>query len=197
MKRALPVAYALFAACCIACATSGTAGGARAVPSPSTSSMRVDAPKSTGVTISALPETHAAIYLRTTSDGRRRAVSKIGKTTPHFYQQPPPGRYEVALVKDGMISEWVVFDVGSYADTLVVLVPLAARPVTKEVRDVLDGVVRIGMTAAQVRESWGDPTRKSRTITQHGKHETWLYDGASQMVTLEDDVVTALHSDDE
>lgn len=197
MKRAPPVACALFAACCLACATSGTAGGARAAPPPSTSSMRVDAPKRTGVTISALPETHAEVYLRrVVPGGKKYPVTRVGRSTPHFWEQPMPAHYEVALVKDGMISEWVPFQVRAYTDTLAVLIPLAARPVTEDVRDALDGIVRIGMTAEQVRESWGDPTRKSRLITQHGKHETWAYEATSQMLTLDNGRVTAIGSDE-
>jgi len=47
------------------------------------------------------------------------------------------------------------------------------------VDDVLNGYISLGMTKAQVRESWGDPDRVSTTINQSGTSEQWLFASGS------------------
>lgn len=59
------------------------------------------------------------------------------------------------------------------------------------------GKVTRGMTAAQVRSSWGDPTKINRTVGSYGVHEQWVYDRGnfrSQYVYLENGVVTSFQS---
>ena len=52
-------------------------------------------------------------------------------------------------------------------------------------------MVRIGMTAEQVRAAWGKPGHINSTIYRSGTHEQWVYRD-SQYVYLEDGVVTSL-----
>lgn len=59
------------------------------------------------------------------------------------------------------------------------------------------GKVMIGMTAQQVRSSWGSPTKINSSIGSYGKHEQWIYDRGnyrSQYVYVENGVVTAVQS---
>jgi hypothetical protein len=149
----------------------------------------------TGVTIAAIPEMAAEIYMRRTLDGRRLAVTRLTKTTPHFWEQPPPGEYEVALVKGETISDWHAFRVGSYSDRFAVTIPIGTRALTQEIRDTLNGIVRIGMTREQLRDSWGDPARKNTTVSRHGRSETWSY-GDGGTVFLDDGKVTGWTRDE-
>jgi len=41
--------------------------------------------------------------------------------------------------------------------------------------DIANNRVRLGMTADQVRESWGKPEDVNRTVTRWGTHEQWIY----------------------
>ena len=53
------------------------------------------------------------------------------------------------------------------------------------------GVVWIGMTHEQLRESWGAPEDVNTTITAAGKREQWVY-GNGQYAYLENGRVTAI-----
>lgn len=57
-------------------------------------------------------------------------------------------------------------------------------------------VVR-GMTAEEVRRSWGEPTKINASMGSYGRHEQWVYDRGgfrSQYVYLENGVVTSMQS---
>lgn len=56
---------------------------------------------------------------------------------------------------------------------------------------IAQGVVWIGMTHEQLRESWGSPRDVNTTTTAAGKSEQWVY-GDSQYVYLENGRVTAI-----
>lgn len=56
------------------------------------------------------------------------------------------------------------------------------------------GVIRIGMTAAEARSAWGDPSKINRTTSGNGHSEQWVfYRGRSNTdyVYLRNDVVTS------
>jgi hypothetical protein len=62
---------------------------------------------------------------------------------------------------------------------------------------IVDGKVMIGMTADQVRRSWGTPTKINTTITSGRRSEQWVYDwgnGSTQYVYLEDGEVVTIQS---
>lgn len=52
--------------------------------------------------------------------------------------------------------------------------------------------IRVGMTAAQVREAWGQPRRVNRTTTATGVGEQWVYSGGYAYLT--NGVVTAIQN---
>lgn len=59
------------------------------------------------------------------------------------------------------------------------------------------GKVTRGMTAAQVRSSWGRPTKINKSVGSYGSHEQWVYDRGnfrSQYVYLENGIVTSFQS---
>ena len=59
--------------------------------------------------------------------------------------------------------------------------------------------VSVGMTAEQVRQSWGEPTRINSTLTSSGRREQWVYDLGrfrAQYVYVENDRVTSVQSRD-
>lgn len=59
------------------------------------------------------------------------------------------------------------------------------------------GKVMTGMSAAQVRRSWGAPTKINSTLGSYGKHEQWIYDRGNyqaQYVYLQNGVVTSIQS---
>ena len=59
------------------------------------------------------------------------------------------------------------------------------------------GKVTRGMTAAQVRSSWGSPTKINKSVGSYGSHEQWVYDRGnfrSQYVYLENGIVTSFQS---
>ena len=58
------------------------------------------------------------------------------------------------------------------------------------IQDVLAGRVRIGMTAAQVRMSWGPPDDINRTITAFGRTEQWVYGSGSYVYLRNGQVVS-------
>ena len=49
----------------------------------------------------------------------------------------------------------------------------------RTVEDVLDGYLQVGMTRAQVRESWGEPDLVSRSSTDEGTSEQWIFKSGS------------------
>lgn len=51
--------------------------------------------------------------------------------------------------------------------------------------------VGVGMSAEQVRLSWGKPEKVNSTVYGRGTHEQWVY-GGSQYVYFEDGVMTSL-----
>lgn len=58
--------------------------------------------------------------------------------------------------------------------------------------------VVIGMTAAEARQAWGQPTRINTTIGSYGKHEQWVYRRANgaQYVYIQNGEVSSLQSQD-
>lgn len=64
-----------------------------------------------------------------------------------------------------------------------------------------DGRVGVGMTADEVVDSWGRPSKINRTITRAGTSEQWIYrrggSGRDQYVYLENGVVRTIQSPDE
>ena len=56
----------------------------------------------------------------------------------------------------------------------------------------------IGMTADEVVQSWGKPTRINSTVGSYGKHEQWIFDrgaiGRAQYVYFENGVVRSMQS---
>ena len=55
----------------------------------------------------------------------------------------------------------------------------------------------VGMTAAQVRRSWGSPSKINRTVGSYGANEQWVYQRENyqaQYVYLENGVVTSIQS---
>lgn len=60
------------------------------------------------------------------------------------------------------------------------------------------GRVMTGMSAAQVRRSWGSPTKINRSTGSYGVHEQWVYErggiGRSQYVYLQNGVVSSIQS---
>lgn len=62
---------------------------------------------------------------------------------------------------------------------------------------IAQGKVFVGMTAAEVRRSWGAPTKVNTTLTGGSKSEQWVYDRGnyrSQYVYLENGVVRTIQS---
>lgn len=45
----------------------------------------------------------------------------------------------------------------------------------KNAKDIMDGIIRTGMTKEMCRESWGNPDKINRTITSYGTSEQWVY----------------------
>ena len=53
--------------------------------------------------------------------------------------------------------------------------------------------VLIGMTAAQAREAWGNPSSINRTESAYGAREQWVY-GIGEYVYLRNDVVESVQT---
>jgi hypothetical protein len=64
---------------------------------------------------------------------------------------------------------------------------------TKDDRCCLDGTIYIGMHHSAARISWGEPRTINRTITAHGTHEQWCYNGGSY-IYIDDDRVSAIQN---
>lgn len=60
------------------------------------------------------------------------------------------------------------------------------------------GRILTGMSAAQVRRSWGKPTKVNTSVGSYGRHEQWVYEGGgigrSQYVYLQNGIVTGIQS---
>ena len=66
-----------------------------------------------------------------------------------------------------------------------------------EAKEQASKVVRIGMTAAEVRANWGEPTGVNSTTTTYGTSEQWIYRRGSyrtQYVYLSNGVVSSTQS---
>lgn len=62
---------------------------------------------------------------------------------------------------------------------------------------VAEGKVSVGMSAQEVRDSWGNPTKINKTVTGGGASEQWVYRrgrGLDQYVYLENGVVRTIQS---
>ena len=76
--------------------------------------------------------------------------------------------------------------------------PVPADPEVQQAIRVQEAIVNkqvmLGMTAAQVRESWGEPDDINRTMTRWGTHEQWVYGPGltATYVCLDDGIVTSL-----
>lgn len=66
---------------------------------------------------------------------------------------------------------------------------------------VAESRVGVGMTADEVIDSWGRPSKVNRTVTQAGATEQWIYrrggTGRDQYVYLENGVVRTIQSSDD
>jgi hypothetical protein len=58
---------------------------------------------------------------------------------------------------------------------------------------IANGQIFIGMTAAEVRQSWGNPTSINRTHTANSTSDQWVY-GSGAYAYLADGVVTAVQT---
>lgn len=82
---------------------------------------------------------------------------------------------------------------------------LAPEPVAppEEVRRnnaVANGRVSVGMTAQQVRRSWGTPSKVNKSVGSYGTHEQWVYDRGDyrfQYVYVDNGVVTGVQTPSE
>ena len=79
-----------------------------------------------------------------------------------------------------------------------------AAPLSEDDQRILkataSGKVTRGMTAAQVRSSWGAPTKINQSTGSYGVHEQWVYDRGNfraQYVYLQNGVVTSFQSPSE
>lgn len=64
---------------------------------------------------------------------------------------------------------------------------------------ILAGKVHIGMTKEQVKASWGDPSRITRSVTRYGETEQWVYrdsldDGIHVLIFNDQDELEVVHS---
>ena len=63
------------------------------------------------------------------------------------------------------------------------------------------GRIMTGMTAAQVRRSWGAPTKINRSTGTYGTRDQWVYEhgriGDTQYVYLDNGIVTGIQSPQE
>ena len=56
---------------------------------------------------------------------------------------------------------------------------------------ITEGKIQIGFSAADVRASWGAPSKINRSVGEYGVHEQWVYRYPSDVyVYIEDGVVT-------
>jgi len=60
-------------------------------------------------------------------------------------------------------------------------------------RSAAQTTVRIGMTANQVRQTWGTPSSINRTENAYGVREQWVY-GIGRYVHLRNDVVESVQT---
>lgn len=157
-------------------------------------------------------EIHARLVDHRCDNGRVSAIILEASGQPLFIEG---GRYAIlrAIQPDGSMVE-MEYDhrVGrtATADAMVELrteaesqAEAAAERYRQELRsrgwtaqtvaDVLNGRVRIGMTAGMVRESWGNPSHINRTTTALGVREQWVYKGRSY-IYFDNGVVSAMQT---
>ena len=61
----------------------------------------------------------------------------------------------------------------------------------------IDGKIRPGMTASQVQNAWGNPSKINKSIGSYGVHEQWVYRNNgynAQYVYIENGVVKSLQT---
>ena len=61
--------------------------------------------------------------------------------------------------------------------------------------DISKGKVHIGMTADQVRASWGKPEEINRDVGSFGVHEQCVYAGGDQLLYIDSGVLTSFQDD--
>ena len=93
------------------------------------------------------------------------------------------------------------FQLKSYYDNIkaITATNLAKRKIeltkkfgTANTKLILEGHVRIGMTKAMCRESWGNPDDINKTVGSWGTHEQWVYDNS--YLYFEGDKLTAIQN---
>lgn len=60
-------------------------------------------------------------------------------------------------------------------------------------RLILEGRVRIGMTAQMCRDAWGEPSEINRSSGSWGVHEQWVY-GVGSYLYFEDGILTSIQN---
>lgn len=93
----------------------------------------------------------------------------------------------------------VVFQQGPCAEGGVKLAVTAPSPRDVQVETLIaQRKVAVSMTAAQVKRSWGPPTKVNKTISASSTSEQWVYDrgsvGSTQYVYLTDGIVSSIQS---
>ncbi|WP_159105878.1 DUF4124 domain-containing protein [Ideonella sp. B508-1] len=125
--------------------------------------------------------------------GQAAAINKCktpeGRTV--YQDAPCPGAESVNLSGAGKADL-------SSPGALYMQREIARQDRNSKVRDAIArGAVSIGMTADEVVQSWGRPTKVNRSIGAGGAHEQWVYDRGdfrAQYVYLDNGVVTGAQS---
>lgn len=69
-------------------------------------------------------------------------------------------------------------------------VELVEKYGAKNAKDIMNGIIRIGMTKEMCRSAWGNPERINRTTTRYGTSEQWVY--YNNYVYFRGNVITAI-----
>jgi phosphoribosylformylglycinamidine (FGAM) synthase-like enzyme len=59
------------------------------------------------------------------------------------------------------------------------------------------GRVRTGMTAAEVKRSWGSPSKINASVGSYGRHEQWVYERENyknQYLYIENGILTSMQT---
>lgn len=59
------------------------------------------------------------------------------------------------------------------------------------------GRVRTGMTAAEVKRSWGSPSKINASVGSYGKHEQWVYERENyknQYLYIQNGILTSMQT---
>jgi hypothetical protein len=59
------------------------------------------------------------------------------------------------------------------------------------------GRVRTGMTAAEVKRSWGSPTKINTSVGSYGRHEQWVYERdnyKNQYLYIQNGILTSMQT---